>query len=457
MGLDFCSLVWRPLPCPGILLIHDALLAASSFLRLILLHLSDDLQAAERERHDAETGDAEAEVHPTRRPDAQQSRPVTLFHAARVLDRHAPLAGYHGSLQRRGDGETDGASELADGVDESAPYGLVLGRQGAGREQREGGPDRVRSDDGQDHGPQGPGEIARFRRDGHREQQAGDGDADVAAAQYEDGRDLVHDLGDNDGHQRTRHTSRDEAQHCVQRRQPLEVLEVVRREDEVVVEGGEEEAHDEHNGAEAQVVEHGHLDEGRLLAPLLEVALPEEKCHDNEDRHNYQNGDPGCRPSDHVTLCQRKEKEEEADGDEDCADPVNRSSGPLLPALPLDDRGRRWRNDEEAGHGDQASHDGRGAKDPFPIGILSDETGEYVAEYAPQGRTGCVGAEGVILCPSGKKGNPQNSNSSRHISRSALVLVSPFFPSSLLFSSLAPAHEVGADRGGVNLPSRADL
>ena len=167
-------------------------------------------------------------------------------------------------------------------------------------------------------------------------------------------------------------------------------MEEVGGEDEVVVEGCEEDSHDEHDGAETGVAEDGDFDKRRLAAASLEEALPEDESSNHEQRYNDEHRDPRSRPPDDVTLGQGEEEDEEANCDKESPYPINGSHRLLLPTLSIQSLGnnRRWRGDKkDACDRDSTSHDGRSTKDPFPTGVSRDQTRENVSKDTAQRST----------------------------------------------------------------------
>lgn len=79
------------------------------------------------------------------------------------------------------------------------------------------------------------------------------------------------------------YTCRDEAQRRLDNREALVGLEVVGCEEDVVVEGAEEEHHDEQCTAKSSVVEDGDLHERSSGCAGLEVPLPKDKDGNDED------------------------------------------------------------------------------------------------------------------------------------------------------------------------------
>lgn len=285
--------------------------------------LAYDIHIPKRQQHHHQGGNTKPKIRPVRGPQPRERSPIPRPRRTRLHHRNTSLPSHSGSLYRRPNSQTDRAAKLSDGIDQRPANSLVLPRQGLRRKQRQARPHGIGAHDGEHHGWKPVRPVRRRGRNGHGVQQTRNRCGEGAADEDKQRGYTAEQLRDNQGDDHARHTSWYVSQHGGQRRQALEVLEEVGRKDEVVVEGGEEEAHDEHGGGEACVSEHGDLDERRAgeVAPVtaLEVHLPCGEEGDEQDGRDDEDGHPGRGPADDVAFCEGEVECYEGDGDERCA------------------------------------------------------------------------------------------------------------------------------------------
>lgn len=270
--------------------------------------LAYDIHAPERRHNHQQGGRSKRKIHPASGPQARKRIRVPLPNRTCLLDDNATRLGHGSRLNSRANSQAYGAAKLSHGIDQRSTNGLVLPWESLGREQRQTGPGGIRAHDGEYHGGKPVRPVRRGRGDRDSVQQTRHRRGQRSTHKNKQCRYAAQQLGHNESHQDARHTGGDIPQHGVQRRQSLEVLEEIGSKDEIVVEGGEKEAHDDHGGGEPPIAEDGGLDEWRARKaagmPALEADLPEREERDQEDGHDEDHGHPGRGPANDIAFCE---------------------------------------------------------------------------------------------------------------------------------------------------------
>ena len=153
------------------------------------------------------------------------------------------------------------------------------------------------------------------------------------------------------------------------------------------------------------------------------MVLPEGEGGDEEEGDGDEGWDPGGGPADDVAGRECEEEEDEAEGDEGAADPVDClfrrryrfSVG----------RRRRWwrkRNNIVSCHRADGSQYSEDPEHPFPVEILAQQPSEDVANDSAERRPCCITRESVILRLTWRKRHAQDTDSGRHHSSGAETL-----------------------------------
>lgn len=262
---------------------------------------------------------------------------------ANFVDADTFLFRNNGCLDRGRDRQADGTADLTDRGDERTSQRRIFWWECLGYEKCQDREDGICATYAKHHSRESIRPVSCVDRYRYSEEQRRHANAQRAKGEYVVSAYRRQDVASNQCNKDARYSIWQEAKSCLNHRQALEVLEPVRREDEIVVERREEQCHEHVRPRELPVLEDRHLHQGSPLSLIFEIVLPETETEDDEYGHYDEGWHPCCIPTYDVSFRQRKKQDDEANGDQSTTYPVDTVSHAWL-------RLRRWDgNDKVAG------------------------------------------------------------------------------------------------------------